>query len=345
MRSLITIVALSLVLVTTLQAQTVPQYVPTSALKAWYSFTGNTNDLSGAGLNLTNYGATLTADRFSASNSAYRFDGVGSNMKRANFPALGNPATVSVSCWIKRQLGSGGAFICKGTSSASANHIGYYIVSNPSSSVNGGGFYPDGTNGQVNYNDGGTVAWEHIVLAFSNPAFELYINGNHVGTWNAVFGNLNNYADDPLYIGYNVLGGVAQNYFNGVIDDIGIWDRQLSPCDVKNLYNSCVHSTVPNVSVAAGGTATFSVINQCYRNIGISYQWQGDFGAGFTNLSNAGQYSGVTTQNLSVSGVYAANNNSYYRCVINNGTCDAITNAGVLTLDHTGVQEMKSPAN
>ena len=54
----------------------VPGYVPTTNLKAWWSFSGNTNDQSGTGNNLTNYGATISADRDLTANSAYLFDGV-----------------------------------------------------------------------------------------------------------------------------------------------------------------------------------------------------------------------------------------------------------------------------
>ena len=58
----------------TLFAQ-VPSYVPTSGLVGYWPFIGNANDESGNGNNGTVTGATLTADRFGNSNSAYSFDG------------------------------------------------------------------------------------------------------------------------------------------------------------------------------------------------------------------------------------------------------------------------------
>ena len=337
MRSLITLVALSLVLATASHAQTVPQYVPTGALKAWYSFTGNTLDSGGSALNLTNYGATPTADRYGHSNSAYLFDGVGSNMKRAAFPALANPAMVTVSCWIKKSTtGATGNYVVKGASTASANHVGYYLNNNATNTIGGGGFYPDGTNAQVYQNDGGTTSWENVTLAFSNPAFELYVNGSHVGTWNAAFGNVNNYGDDALYIGYTVWAGASVGYFNGAIDDIGIWNRQLTPCEAKKLYSSCVRTTVANQTAPTGSTAVFSFSNNCYSATGITYQWQEDDGTGYANLTNAGQYSGVTTNALSISGLYSANNNAHFRCIISNGVCNDTTNVAILTLGTTG---------
>jgi hypothetical protein len=49
--------------------------IPTSGLIAWYPFNGNANDESGNGNNGSNYGATLTADRFGNANKAYSFNG------------------------------------------------------------------------------------------------------------------------------------------------------------------------------------------------------------------------------------------------------------------------------
>src|SRR4051812_32715339 len=50
-----------------------PVYVPTNSLTAWYSFSGNANDLSGNGNNAIVYGATLTSDANGIPNSAYMF--------------------------------------------------------------------------------------------------------------------------------------------------------------------------------------------------------------------------------------------------------------------------------
>ena len=54
----------------------VPSYVPTDGLVAYYPFNGNANDESGNGNNGTIDGASLTVDRFSNTNSAFKFDGI-----------------------------------------------------------------------------------------------------------------------------------------------------------------------------------------------------------------------------------------------------------------------------
>ncbi|MGB0428823.1 MAG: PKD domain-containing protein [Bacteroidia bacterium] len=53
----------------------------------------------------------------------------------------------------------------------------------------------------------------------------------------------------------------------------------------------------------------------------ITFQWQENTGAGYTALSNGGQYSDVQTNTLTVSGVSASMHKYIYRCVVS-GTCN-----------------------
>ena len=57
-------------------------------LVAYYPFNGNANDESGHGLNGAVYGASLTADGFGKSNSAYEFNGVNNYGSMAQTKAL-----------------------------------------------------------------------------------------------------------------------------------------------------------------------------------------------------------------------------------------------------------------
>ena len=47
----------------------------TNGLVAYFPFNGNANDATANGNNGTNYGATLTTNRFGMSNSAFNFNG------------------------------------------------------------------------------------------------------------------------------------------------------------------------------------------------------------------------------------------------------------------------------
>jgi hypothetical protein len=78
-----------------------------------------------------------------------------------------------------------------------------------------------------------TGVWIHIVsIAEADVANKIYINGVNVanapGTFTGVFAQ-----DNVEYVGNN---GVE--HFNGLIDEIGIWHRVLTPTEVGQLYNS-----------------------------------------------------------------------------------------------------------
>ena len=51
-----------------------------------------------------------------------------------------------------------------------------------------------------------------------------------------------------------------------------------------------------------------------------SIQWQTNFGTGWSDLSNAGQYSGVNSDSLVITQVSSSNNNQIFRCIIS-GDC------------------------
>jgi len=65
---------------------------------------------------------------------------------------------------------------------------------------------------------------------------------------------------------------------------------------------------------------------------GASYQWQIKTGTKYNNLSNGGQYAGVSTQVLSVSNLNTSNNNQFYRCFVTYASCKDSSNAYKLTV-------------
>lgn len=77
--------------------------------------------------------------------------------------------------------------------------------------------------------------WYHVVASVSNTEASFYVDGIMVGsvTTNNVVGNYN-----PL-IPFTL--GALQGYneaFNGIIDEVGIWNRALTDAEVTRLYNN-----------------------------------------------------------------------------------------------------------
>ena len=81
----------------------VPSYVPTNGLVGWYPFSGNTNDLSGNGLNGSPNNVIYDADRFGNINSCFNVNGDTNRWVDVSISNLDivNQQSKTFSFWIK----------------------------------------------------------------------------------------------------------------------------------------------------------------------------------------------------------------------------------------------------
>jgi FtsP/CotA-like multicopper oxidase with cupredoxin domain len=101
---------------------------------------------------------------------------------------------------------------------------------------------------------------------------------------------------------------------------------------VKNPCELMMVNQPQSQTAIEGGSISFSV-NITGAGPGTNYQWQSDIGFGYQNLSNAGQYSGVNTPTLSVSGITLSNNNQLFRCIISESSnCNITSDAASLSV-------------
>jgi hypothetical protein len=264
---------LTIVTTITLQAQ-LPSYVPTNGLVAYYPFLGNANDESGNGNNGTVNGATLTNDIIGNANSAYSFNGSSSNIGLSQ-PFLGGVQLNSFSFFTRfKSIGSpvsGSAYNIWGKTFfwgevnfgiASDNTI-YIVWANS----NGGNTYTHiQTNTSITPN-----TWINIVITFENSQVKIYIDGilqsvtDYYGT-----NSLANFAQDAnsSKIGSKITGGQTGNYFNGIIDDFGVWNRALNQSEINNLtyVDSTCQSLVINTGILGLNPPTFQNTVTIYPN-------------------------------------------------------------------------------
>ena len=74
---------------------------------------------------------------------------------------------------------------------------------------------------------------------------------------------------------------------------------------------------------------------------GGTYQWQVDNGSGFQNITNGGQFSGATTNTLTISNTSMNNNTNQYQCVVTSNNCSSTSNAVTLTvINNVGLSEV-----
>ncbi len=129
--------------------------------------------------------------------------------------------------------------------------------------------------------------WYHVAgtLDGSSGTMSLYTNGTlaaQITTTVRPFGELIPTDSPGIGIG-NVNDGFNNFPFIGDIDEIALYNRALSPGEVQSIYNAGSAGKCPSLSppginaqpmdqtVAAGGTATFSVVAQGAPP--LSYQW------------------------------------------------------------------------
>ena len=67
-----------------------------------------------------------------------------------------------------------------------------------------------------------------------------------------------------------------------------------------------------------------------------TYQWQESTGGPFTNLTNTGVYSGVTTKTLNLTGLVGTMNGYNYQCIITNSVASVTTNSANLSVINNG---------
>jgi hypothetical protein len=298
----------AILLATTTTFAQVPNYVPTNGLVAWWPFNGNANDESGNGNNGTVNGATLTNDRFGNSNKSYFFDGLSNriainlNSINSTFPAS-TESTSSI--WIKSSDLNGPLISMQGFDGIEYDfHIGTLadIVQNP-------GYYGIlvrdnccGTGNNAFASNCIDNNWHMLTIVrltdgslkfYKDAVFEFLSGGgqNGVLTFNPNYMTLG--ANYSWVVGSQngcmSCNSIDQQHFNGDLDDVGIWNRALTDCEIKNLYNG----GVPNSSQTqtALDTYTWPVNNQTYTQSGTYSD----------TLVNAAGCDSIVTLNLTLS--------------------------------------------
>jgi hypothetical protein len=257
----------------------VPSYVPTDGLVAYYPFNGNANDVSVNANNGINNGAILITDRFGNADSAYFFNGstdyidVPSN-NTFNFQT-NNSFTLSywinatsintskVNVIINKQLGAGTASQDGWNSNVEVNRAINLRIQNAPSTI----FCDPSSNASAISN----LTNYHITQVFQNGTSYVYINGIQVSTSTGCLGIIgdnssNMFIGKPTWISGNSQG------FNGVIDDIGIWNRVLTQQEITALHNGdttlnpfCstdTFETIPNININSNDAVLYN--NEIY---------------------------------------------------------------------------------
>lgn len=94
--------------------------------------------------------------------------------------------------------------------------------------------------------------------------------------------------------------------------------------------NCAIYTPIQSQTAVVGTNVQFNISASSNAN----YKWQQDAGLGYVDLTNAGPYSGVTTNTLTISNVQATMNNFQYRCIVYDslGSCHNTSSPASLSI-------------
>ena len=319
--------------VTTLSAFTqVPSNVPTNGLVGYWPFNGNANDESGNGNNGTVNGATLTIDRNGLANKAYGFDG-SDWIEVMNSTSIQPSTAFSISAWVfvessQPSLGGNYTRIINKNHSEAQNFATYQLITGLNTGYGKAGVCIR-TGSGISGGAAGIYTWtgatnnvigqyQLIVGTYNGSELKIYQNGTLSSSVNHT-GNLC-YDSGNLWFGRGKSGSApgTDMFFNGKIDDVGMWNRALTQTEITDLYNGC---STPTATITPQSTLTFcqgaSVVLNASIGAGYTYEW----------------YKNGNIINGSITSSYTANQSGSYTVKVINGSCNATSSATTVTVN------------
>jgi hypothetical protein len=340
---------LTAILITSLSFAQVPNYVPTNGLVGWWPFNGNANDESGNGNNFITFGPQLSIDRNNNLQQAYHFNGTQTNAEYLILNDLTdlNSQNYTYSIWFITDsfypnINPSSPFDFSNYNwqsilSINSNdwNIGeavHSFLSIPNSTISNEQWtQPTSYQGLFSENKIIQDNWYNLTVTFNQNNTKIYLNGNFIFQYNSQL-SFNNQFD-------LIIGGVRKGTnmipmagFNGTIDDIGWWNRALTACEIKNLYNA----GIPNSSQTqtALDTYTWPVNNQTYTQSGTYSD----------TLVNAAGCDSIVTLNLTLSYTGINELNASQLVVSPNPTKDNFSISGLELLGTITSLEIKDAA-
>jgi hypothetical protein len=239
-----------------------PTYLPTNGLVAWYPFNGNANDESGNNHHCIVSGATLIPDRFNEANRAYLFNGAVPSSITCNIGSI-KYAPFTISMWVKPTTTitlASESNQCPNTSSYGMyqNNQNWALLPDNGGNTQTGVGLSVGTNSIQTAehaqfllesrmtHQGQFTQPTHIAIVYKTDSSFLYVNGVKVRSRSLGCISTQKFLSSNLQFG----SSYTSPNFSGSIDDIGVWNRNLSSAEINSLFNAA------NTNTGGSGTTT-----------------------------------------------------------------------------------------
>lgn len=240
-----------------------------NGLVGYWPFCGNANDESGNGNNGTVNGAALTTDRFGNANNAYTFDGndfIETNRVNLN--------SFTVNLWLNLT-----SFNCF-SALIDAYPSSWEFLTDCNTGTNLSSAIWNNTATYQIYQSNYIVpinTWTQVAMTYENNVLKIYANGIiAISTVSIAPPNVNGF----YYFGRSRSG--TDQFLDGKLDDIAIWNRALTQQEIQQLYNQSITTylwstgeTTATITVTPSTTTNYWVdVNSngvtCRKNITIT---------------------------------------------------------------------------
>jgi hypothetical protein len=214
-------------------------------LKAYYKADNTSDDSKGTNNGVLTNGGTYGTGII---NQGFSLDGVNDFVNMGDTLDFDGSTPFSISMWVYLDSLSGVRMLISKQSTASSKvgysifyYNGYFdcILANNRSSNN---IYVKAFTTTPSIN-----TWYNIVLTYdgSKNGSGITFNINSVDEVLVTEDNLTGSISNSIDFNIGARNSITQ-YTSGIIDEVGIWDRVLTPTEVTELYNSGVGKQYPN---------------------------------------------------------------------------------------------------
>ena len=215
-------------------------------LQAYYTADNTGNDALGTYNGTLTNGATYGTGII---NQGFSFDGVNDTVDFGNNLDFDGSTPFSVSCWINtNNVTSSNVPLAKAQNLAPFTGYWFLITSTGnlrfilSNDLNSPNWLAIENSTTLS-----TSTWYHCVMTYdgskSSTGLKVYVD-NALNTQNVISNTLTGSTSNSI----NFKLGARNNgfFYNGLIDEVGVWNRELSSSEVTELYNSGAAKQYPN---------------------------------------------------------------------------------------------------
>jgi concanavalin A-like lectin/glucanase superfamily protein len=120
------------------------------------------------------------------------------------------------------------------------------------------------------YNDG---QWHYVVVTFGGTTVLLYIDGTQVGSFPATGESPESSGIKPVRVGANSRITPPGNFFIGSIDEVRVWNDDLTPTEVSNAFTGISFNTAEQVLYVSGSSTDIFGIKKLYATKSGGEEW------------------------------------------------------------------------